>query len=130
MTITIIRGVPGSGKTTFAKKIEALHLENDMFCMQDGSYEFCFDKIPERANLCLQMATMAVENDADVVVSNTFTQLWEMQPYVDLAEEYAADLVVYKMNNNFKSIHNVPDYAIERMYNRWEDFEGEIDVKA
>tara|TARA_R110001632_G_C11059239_1_gene385679 strand:- start:1 stop:390 length:390 start_codon:yes stop_codon:yes gene_type:complete len=129
MTITIIRGVSGSGKTTYAKKIEALHLENDMFCMQDGVYEFDFDEIKRRAGHCLRLAKLAAKTECDIVISNTFTQVWEMQPYLDLAKKHNAKLKVIALKTKYKNTHGVPDFAIERMYSRWEDFEGEKIIK-
>jgi len=37
----LIRGLPGSGKTTMAKKIEGFeHFEADQYFEKDGSYEF------------------------------------------------------------------------------------------
>ena len=129
MTITIIRGVSGSGKTTYAKKIEALHLENDMFCMQDGVYEFDFDEIKGRAGHCLRLAKLAAKTECDIVISNTFTQVWEMQPYLDLAKKHKANLKVIALKTKYKNTHGVPDFAIERMYARWEDFKGEKIIK-
>ena len=79
-------------------------------------------------NWCKESADMALrhgDGGHDVVVSNTFTQLWELQPYLDMAKKYHRDVTVYKMTSQYKSVHGVPDEVIAKMAARWEDFEGE-----
>ena len=39
-TLYIVRGVPGSGKSTFAKSIGGIHIEADQFFMENGKYNF------------------------------------------------------------------------------------------
>ena len=36
----IVRGVPGSGKTTYSKQLGIFHVEADMFHMKDGEYRW------------------------------------------------------------------------------------------
>ena len=45
MRFILVRGVPGSGKSTFAAKVfsGAFHVENDMFHVKDGKYRFHFN---------------------------------------------------------------------------------------
>lgn len=43
MKVKILRGLPGSGKSTYAKKLAEegwLHFENDMYFMKNGKYVF------------------------------------------------------------------------------------------
>lgn len=59
-------------------------------------------------------------------MSNTFTQRWEMQPYLDMATKYGAlvDMATNLIDiatGNYQSTHGVPDEVIERMRRRWED---------
>jgi hypothetical protein len=58
----------------------------------------------------------------EIAVSNTFTQEWEMQTYVDLANKYGyqvTTLIVENRHGN-KNVHNVPDETLDRMRNRFE----------
>ena len=56
-----------------------------------------------------------------LIVSNTFTQEWEMKPYFDLAERY--DYRVYSLivENRHDGVneHGVPADKLEQMKNRF-----------
>ena len=58
----------------------------------------------------------------EIVVSNTFTQEWEMKAYMDLAAKYGYQVVSLIVENRHgnSSIHNVPDETIEKMKSRFE----------
>lgn len=125
--LTLIRGLPGSGKSTFARDFYMRHYEADMFFIQpDGEYKFNPGLIKQAHEWCQASVRCALYAHYDVVVSNTFTTRKEMQPYIDFAKNCGAELKVYRMTSNYGSIHNVPEETIERMRNRFEDYEGEI----
>ena len=75
---------------------------------------------------CQENTKKALKDGADVVVANTFTRLWEMQPYIDMVEP--DDLIVYRMTGDYGSIHSVPQKTINKMKQRFEDYEGETYV--
>lgn len=64
----------------------------------------------------------------DLVVSNTFTRAWEMQPYLDLAGMFAYDVVLVEVHGDFGSVHNVPPEAMKKMRDRWEHIPGAVIV--
>ena len=123
--LTIIRGLPGSGKSTLAKEVVSnlggFHFETDMFFMVEGKYIFDPKKIKEAHTWCQTCVKENLEDGDNVVVSNTFTQKWEFQPYLDMAEEIGCEVEVITANGNFRNVHDVPEEAIERMKKRWED---------
>lgn len=125
MKLTVIRGLPGSGKSTEAKKLNVFHIEADMFQMKNGKY--CFDvNYQKRAHkLCHELVDEMLSTLSDVVVSNTFTQLWEMEPYLKTAKYYGAEVEVIRMETKYESIHNVPDEEYEKMRERFEDYKTE-----
>lgn len=131
-TITIVRGLPGSGKSTYAKVVQAasentcVHVEADMFFVgEDGTYRYDPAKVKEAHEWGLSLATQAIEAGLDVVVSNTFTQVWEMQPYIDLAQTHHALLDAVVCTGAYGNTHGVPAAAVEAMRERWESWEGE-----
>lgn len=126
MILYIIRGLPGSGKSTFAKSLGIFHAEMDMFFMKNGKYIWSAGQIPEAAKFCQNLIEACLKAGSDCVVSNTHTKIWEFQPYLDLAKKYGAEVRVVKMPFYYGSVHDVPEVTRQKMKDRWEDFEGEI----
>ena len=124
----IVRGIPGSGKSTFAKSLGGIHVEADQHFMVDGVYKFDGSQIKNAHNYCQgqTMAWMKAESDqidtSKIVVSNTFTQEWEMEPYFEMAKEYGYKIFTVIIENRHGGIneHNVPEEKIEQMRNRFE----------
>jgi predicted kinase len=122
MHLFLIRGLPGSGKSTIASSFAGFHhFEADMFFMQDGVYKYDASKIKQAHEWCQQAVRNALDIGGDVVVSNTFTRWDEMKPYFDLALEFGIDPNVMTAQGNFGNVHGVPDEVIRRMRDRWED---------
>ena len=96
--------------------------------MQYGDYKFDASKLKEAHSWCREQVGkwMEVDNagyDVDrIVVSNTFTQEWEMKPYYELAEKYGYRVysIVVENRHGGKNVHNVPDEAIDKMRKRFE----------
>jgi hypothetical protein len=125
LKLILIRGLPGSGKTTMAKSMmtpSTRHYEADMYFEKPGgSYLFDPKKIKQAHEWCQRKTRAALEAGLDVIVSNTFTQHWEMESYVKMAEELGAKLEIITARGQWQNIHGVPDSAIQRMKNRWQD---------
>lgn len=121
----IVRGIPGSGKSTFAKSLGGSHFETDMYFMKDGEYNFDYQKIKDAHNWCRHSVMDAMKQGIPkVVVSNTFTQKWEMDPYFILAEElgYRVFTIVVENRHGGKNSHDVPEETISKMRDRFEIF--------
>lgn len=130
----IVRGLPGSGKSTFAKKLvtdDFLVCEADKYFIdkETGEYNFDFTKIKEAHKFCQDTVETYMKdslvNDQfyrDIVVSNTFTQEWEMKPYFELAKQYGYQVTSLIVENRHGGInqHGVPEDKIEIMKNRFE----------
>ena len=124
----ICRGIPGSGKSTFAKTLRGIHIEADQYFVDgDGNYNFDGSKIKLAHEYCkgqteAWMKTDGTQVNVDkIVVSNTFTQEWEFQPYLELAEKYGYKtfcIIVENRHGNTNE-HNVPEDKIEQMKNRF-----------
>ena len=120
----IVRGIPGSGKSTFAKQLTSNVFEADhYFYDNDGNYNFIPSEIKEAHKECQQFVRYAMESSIfKIAVSNTFTQEWEMQPYLDMAKEngYTVFTVVVENRHGGKNVHNVPEDKIQMMKDRFQ----------
>lgn len=124
MELVLIRGVPGSGKSTLAKQMKGYqHFEADMFFTDEsGVYKYDASRIKQAHEWCQNMTDAALQIGADVVVSNTFTRRFEIQPYIDMANRYGAGLKIITATGDYKNVHGVPDEIIQKMRDRWEEF--------
>jgi len=116
MKLTLIRGIPGSGKTTLAKSLGIQnHFEADMFFISGGEYKFNPAKLKEAHAWCQSQTRNALARGEDVVTSNTFCRLWEMQAYLDMAKEYGAEIEIKICSGDYVNVHGVPGDVVERM---------------
>jgi len=127
--LTLLRGAPGSGKSTFAKTLGGLHIEADMFFIKDGEYKFDYTKIKDAHNDCKRKVHKAMHPSLfrrlfynTVVVSNTFTQEWEMRFYEIIARKYGYIVFHVVVENRHGGVneHGVPDNKLEIMRGRFE----------
>lgn len=122
-TITLVRGVSGSGKSSLVSCVfddRATHLEADMYFMKDGKYQFDQSKLKNAHEWCQHQAEESMKNKENIVVSNTFTTEWEMKPYFDLAEKYGYTVftVVVEKRHDNSDVHNVPQETRQKQAER------------
>lgn len=126
LKLYIIRGVPGSGKTTLAKEmndhgIVDVFFEADMFMVDNfGNYKFDKSKLSFCHDQCQWSVNDALEASHNVAVSNTFTRKWEMQPYIDMAKKNGASYTIIVCQGNYGNVHGVPDDRVKVMRGRFE----------
>lgn len=114
--LTIIRGVPGSGKSTYAKKnFNCLILEQDMFHERDGKYQWKAAAMRDAIRWCKDMARHALKLGMDVCVVNTFVKIPHVEEYRRMAIELGASFDVIRMDNDFGNIHAVPETTLKDM---------------
>ncbi len=123
----LLRGLPGSGKLTVAKSLSnALtgHVEADMYFMRNGKYEFDASKLRQAHAWCQNQVEkwMGPYGLDEIIVSNTFTQKWEMEAYYNLAKEhgYTVFSLVVENRHGGQNEHAVPADKLEQMKNRFE----------
>lgn len=127
-TLILLRGLPGSGKTTLAKLLvgdkDYCHKEADTYFVdREGNYNFNPSKIKDAHAWCKSEIEFAMKNEhSPVVVSNTFTQEWEMEAYYELAKTYGYQVssIIVENRHGGKNIHNCPEDKVEIMKKRFE----------
>lgn len=119
----LLRGLPGSGKSTLAKSLGGKHFEADMYFVKDGEYQFDVTKLKDAHEWCRShVGGLMINEEPKLVVSNTFTQEWEMEAYYELAEKYGYRVYSLVVENRHGGVseHGVPEEKLEQMRNRFE----------
>ena len=125
-SITLVRGPSGSGKTTLAKMIldslghGMMVSADDYFTRPNGEYHFRKSDLPAAHESCLSAAVIGMQEGKPVIVHNTFTKHWEMEPYYDKAMEYGYEVVEIVCNNTFENVHGVPNRIVQMQRDRFE----------
>jgi predicted kinase len=125
----LLRGLPGSGKSTLAKQLGGSHFETDKYFVgENGEYNFDGSKLKEAHQWCQDSVSNAMllnhttgENET-IVVSNTFTQEWEMKPYMDMGKEWKYRVFTIIVENRHGGVnqHGVPYEKLQQMKDRFE----------
>ena len=122
--LILLRGLPGSGKSSFAKLFEegTLICTADDYHMKDGKY--CWTQ--ENAHLahirCQEKVAFGMALSVKkIIVANTSTTVKEMDPYYELAIKhgYKVFSVIVENRHNGVNEHDVPLETLEKMKNRF-----------
>lgn len=139
--LLILRGVSGSGKSTYAKQslknaykdgylaVDTWSADN-YFVRPDGIYDFNGKMLKNAHKCCRVGVEVSMDDEIDLIIlDNTNTRHWEYKDYLDLAEKYDYEVEI-KVIGEFdkKSVqkyaernsHGVPIEKVHEMAGRFE----------
>lgn len=91
--------------------------------MVDGEYKLDPTKLSTAHKWCQVRVEHAMEDEKDkIVVSNTFTQEWEMDVYYELAKKYGYRVYSIIVENRHGGVneHGVPEEKLQQMSDRFQ----------
>lgn len=127
-SLILLRGLPGCGKSTLAHVLS----ENNMypiFSVDDyftdevtGEYVFNFGDNHLAYKQCEQLTKDAMQlMIPKVILHNTFTMDWELEPYFKLAAKFNYALFVVTVENYHgkQNTHGVSDEQLQKMAEKY-----------
>ncbi|XP_026160212.1 NEDD4-binding protein 2 isoform X1 [Mastacembelus armatus] len=135
--LVLLRGAPGSGKTTMARTLlqhnqGGVILSTDDYFFHHGKYQFDPTALGEAHVWNHERAKEAFGNDTNpIIIDNTNMQAWEMKPYVIQALKYGYKVLFREPETWWKNkprelqrrtTHNVQVETIRRMLNGYDRF--------
>ena len=135
--LTIIRGLPGSGKSTLGRRLAeesgSIFIEPDMFCVNKGIYRYTPNRYEAAVRQSLDFLRKA---NCDVVYADVLpTRADVMRVFnsyfwcqTDKAVEHEFRLIALRISVEealAKNIHHVNEYDLRRMASSWENCIGE-----
>jgi predicted kinase len=133
--VTIMRGVPGSGKSTCAKMLQSLESNtiiasaDDYFLdLETGEYKFNPSKLGVAHTSCYLKIIVALSEGKNVIVDNTNITNWQIAPYIMHAAAMGHEIEIFEVKNKLtvkelaeRNIHGVPEQSIKRMMGQYEE---------
>lgn len=126
-TLYLIRGIPGSGKSTFGNQLALFNivlvsLETDkLFMNTNNEYEFDSSKLGEYHARIQEITANYLKRGISIAVSNTSTTEKEVNTYKDIADSVGANFfsIIVENRHGNSNLHSVPDTVIQNMKSRF-----------
>jgi predicted kinase len=134
MRLIIMRGIPGSGKSTVAQgladKLDARVFSTDDYWYREDPmvYKWDADKIGEAHQWNQDRTESAMKVGYDVIIDNTNLDQYAADPYIKLAKQYGYRISVVTVDTDIKTCiernharkpdRRVPDDVVLRMHEK------------
>ena len=109
--LIILRGLPGCGKSTFAKLLGGKVFTADDYRMVDGKYVWTEENDKTAHTECMKECERYLKYElSPAIVANTNCTEEEMQPYYKMAKKYKYKVfsIIVENRHDGVSEHDVP----------------------
>lgn len=128
--IFMLRGLPGSGKSTWVKQEfkgrDHIVYSADNFLVKGGRYEWDFKKVGDAHGECLKNFIFGVQHrtnfpETKLIVDNTNLTSVDLAPYIAISKAYCLEfcIVIFDVDSEIafkRNIHTVP----------WESYQKKV----
>ena len=124
----IYRGLPGSGKSTAARKHGCIVIEpQDQWATRDGVYDWREEEALIANNNAKDMVGRLMSLGYDIAIAETLPKKEDVHAYIELAEYHSYEVRVNDIKVTIdvafeRCVHGVPMEHLERMQKVWEDW--------
>ncbi|MBI4919502.1 ATP-binding protein [archaeon] len=128
--LILMRGLPGSGKSTIANSLDGLVLSTDDFFIKKGVYKFNVRQAGIAHGWNQKRAKDAMSRgESLVIIDNTNITASEMKPYVKMALNYGYKVEILEATSPHKldvdklaeyNSHGVSKDSIQKMKDRYQ----------
>jgi predicted kinase len=126
-SLIVLRGLPGSGKTTLAQvlsesKWPVFSVDGYFTNKETGEYYFEYNKNHLAYRHCQEQVEAAMQaNTEKIFVDNAFTLEWELQPYFELAAANGYSIFVLTVEHRHQGVntHGVSHDQLKRMAEKY-----------
>lgn len=138
MQIKIMRGIPGSGKTSLAKLCwpDATICSADFYFETPSGYVFRPEELPRAHQQCLRAFIESVRRCEEyIIVDNTNLTVDDIRPYIAVAHAYGGEVEivdVFGLPDEVMphQIHPLPPWKMEVLFTRWREHQQPISALA
>ncbi len=126
--LILLRGLPGSGKSTLAKilseggKYSVFSVDDFFTDTETNEYLFDFSKNHLAYKQCEDNTLKGMlQAEEKIIIHNTFTMDWELEPYFKLATKYEYNVFVVTVENYHQqgNIHSVTNEQLQKMAEKY-----------
>lgn len=135
--ITIIRGLPGAGKTYLGRKLSAetgaIFIEPDALCIQDGKYNWHTETWRNRQDLARAIIYEIVNQaESDIIYADVLPTRHDVREIIAQTEGSLShydvrviDMPITRAESEIRNQHNVKASDLDAMARAWEPWEEE-----
>lgn len=131
--VILVRGLPGSGKTTYAKKMcedlqgegqTCVWLESSMYTAETGEKVVSPKQTSIITDWLLQKVDSAIKDADNVIISRVALDKIDINLFKGIADKNDAEFIVYRLDTHWED--KVPDAVLKMMQKDMKPWPNEI----